>query len=147
MRIDNLKQEALQMYLMRIPGVEIAKQLKKNRRTIVNWIKKGNWSQVREKIDEGAVKNARENLDQRKERLLKISKHIQAVALKRIKEQGEEVNPGHLFKAMEFEAKMEGLITEKHEIKTDQPIQIQLIEKSVKEIKNAREARYKPKTD
>ena len=110
-----LEAEAMSMYLQGITIKEIGKQLGKHYRTIGNWKVKYEWAKVKSKIDEVAVKNARETLDDRRERMLKMAKAIQGNFARQLQEKKVKVNANETLKAMDFEAKLEGLMIDKVE--------------------------------
>lgn len=114
-KVITLESEALSMYLQGVKIKEIAKQLSKHNKTICLWKKKYNWEEIKEKLNEEAVKNARESLDQRRERMLKIARAMQSNYAKQLYEKKTKVNANEAIKAMDFEAKLEGLMIEKIE--------------------------------
>ena len=72
-----IEAEALSLFLQGVKIQEIAKQLKRHHKTIGSWRKRYHWDKAKEKVEEIAIQQARETLDERKERMLRIAKAIQ----------------------------------------------------------------------
>ena len=105
--INQLKIEALTMFLQGIPLERIAKDLGKHRNTITNWKIKFNWEDRKREMEDREVQLQTESNIERKRRLLKEATAIQAKFFKEIDQ--AEIKPTDAIKAMEFEAKVSGL--------------------------------------
>ena len=123
---QEIKKEALDMYLRGIPVTVIGKKLGKNKNTIQNWKKRFNWAQYQEKFEEEQKKQAVETNEERKQRLLKLTKKIQNKFNESLPQQ--EIKPNEAIKAMEFESRLIGLEETKIKVEMDSaPIQINII--------------------
>lgn len=107
---ERQRAEGLRLYLENIPIGEIARRLNKRRETISVWKSKYKWDdEVEEFKKEEIRKKALENKDEAKDRLLKISRAIQAKFAQEIND--KDIKPQDAIKAMEFEMKLRGLST------------------------------------
>lgn len=105
--IQQVKIEALTMFLQGIPLITIAKELKKHRKTISNWRDKYKWEERKKEMETREVSLQAESNIERKRRLLRLATAIQG---KFVTEMAQaEIKPMDAIKAMEFEAKISGL--------------------------------------
>ena len=138
------QKEALDMYFQNHSNNEIAKQVKKNRHTIENWIKKFGWEEQRNEFRKETAKKANESAEEKRGRITKFLRNIQTKAHKQMLDGDTKVTLGDAIRAAESEARLEGLDV----IKIEGKIETQLTAMDMVEVaKEAKEMREKLKNE